>query len=810
MGHIFDELRASFRSLRRNPGFSLAVIITLGLGIGANSAIFSVINGVLLRDLPFPNPDRLVQIRTIFRGEIQDNSSEANVLDYREQIKSLESVGAYSYARVHFTDDRGGRRILIARATHDLMPTIGIDPLIGRIFSEEEDQPGAELVVVLSHGFWQQSFGGRPDVLGETIKVQGLPVTVIGVMPPAYEFPHREVEAWIPRQIDPSFPYLRANHNVRVVGRLKNGFELEDARSELEAYGRRAAEEYPQNYKTFAFGVTGVLLHDRIVGDSRTPLLVLLGAVAFVLLIACANVASLLLARAETRSRDFAVRFALGASRGRITTQMLSESLILSLGGGVVGLLIAHLGTRALLVLAADVIPRLEEVGLDLRVAFFTFAVSVFSGLLAGFLPAHKLFTSHVQSGLRDAGRSVSPGRRRTRARRILIAAEVAMAVMLVICAGVMIRTLRELTKIDLGFRTDEVLVISMSLPEAEYEEPASVKSFYSDLEDRVSALPGVASVGLSNRVPLASGFGRWSIQVEGEVVETIGEAPVTHLQRVSPGFVKTLGVTLKEGRGLTETDTGGQPLVGMVNEAFVRRILSGRKAVGRRVRMFNEGSPWMEIVGVVRDVKHEGLQSDPYPMLFVPYEQSRENNINVAHNMGLFVHAPYDAAALAAPIRDLVRRVDPSVAVYSVQTMDDVRAQAASDREFPTILLGLFGSVALILSALGIYAMVSYSVSQRTREVGVRMALGAGIRDVRWMVVRQAIFPVAAGVGFGLLGALHVTDYLGSLLYNVSTTDPLTYGAVAASLAAVALLSAYLPALRASRVDPMTVLRNE
>jgi putative ABC transport system permease protein len=629
-------------------------------------------------------------------------------------------------------------------------------------------------------------------------------------MPPSYEFPHREVEAWVPRQIDPTVAYLRANHNVKVVGRLKNGFELEDARAELEAYGRRAVEQYPQNYKTFAFGVTGVRLHDRIVGESTTPLLVLLGAVAFVLLIACANVANLLLSRAETRSRDFAVRSALGAPKGRIATQLLSESLILSIAGGVVGLLIAYVGTKALLILAVDVIPRLEEVNLDWRVTFFTLAVSLMSGLLAGFLPALRLSTSQVQSGLRDTGRCVSSGRRRTRARRILIAAEVAMAVMLVICAGVMIRTLRELTKIDVGFRTDDVLVMFMSLPEAEYEEPVSVKSFYRDLENRVEVLPGVVSVGLANRVPLASGFGRWSIQVEGEEVETIGEAPVTHLQQISPGFIKTLGLALEEGRGLAETDTGNQPPVGMVNEAFVRRVLAGGEAVGRHVRMFERDSRWMEIIGVVRDVKHEGLQSDPYPMLFVPHMQTEENNIGVARNMGLVVHAPYDAASLAAPIRELVRRIDPSVAIDSVQTMKDVRAGAASDREFPAILLGLFGAVALFLSGLGIYAMVSYSLSQRIREVGVRMAMGAEARDVQWLVVRQASRPVAVGVGLGLLGALHATDYLESLLYNVSTTDPLTYGAVAVVLTAVALLAAFLPAVRASRVDPMQVLRNE
>jgi putative ABC transport system permease protein len=687
---------------------------------------------------------------------------------------------------------------------------IGVSPMLGRYFKAEEDKPEAEPVVVLSYGFWQRSFGGRPGVIGETVKVYGLPFTVIGVMPPSFEFPHREVEAWVPLQIDPSSRYSRTDHYLRVVGRLRDGVEIEDARAELEAYGRRVVEEFPQNYKTFRFGVTGVGLHENIVGESRTPLLILLGAVAFVLLIACANVANLLLARAESRSRDFAVRSALGASRSQITLQLLVESVIFSLAGGLVGLLVAYLGTRTLLVLAADVIPRLEEVGIDMRVMAFTMAVSLLSGLLAGFLPAHKLSTSNIQGNLREAGRAASPGRSRTRARWLLIAGEVATAVMLVICAGIMIRTLGELTKIDAGFRTDNVLVMFMSLPEAEYKEPESVKSFYKNVQERVTTLPGVRSVGLANRIPLASGFGRWSIQVEDQVVETIGEAPVTHLERVSPGIFGALGLPLIEGRLFSVADSGGQPLVGIVNEAFIRKLFAGESPIGRRVRMFDPDSPWMEIVGVVGDMRHQGLLTDPYPMLYVPFAQSEENNINVAHNMGLFLHTQSDAASLAAPIRELIRRMDPSVAIYSVQTMDAVRAGAASDRTFPTVLLGVFGSVALLLSAIGIYATVSYTVSQRTREVGVRIAMGAGSHAVRWMVVRQASLPVAAGLTLGLLGALHVTDYLESLLYNVSTTDPLTYGGVAAILAAVALLAAYVPARRASRVDPMTVLRNE
>jgi predicted permease len=687
---------------------------------------------------------------------------------------------------------------------------MGVAPLLGRTFIPEEDQPGAQLVVVLSYGLWQTSFGGRHDIIGESIRVHGMTVPVVGIMPPSFEFPDNEVEAWVPLQIDPSSSYSRANHYLRVVGRLKPDFTVEDARAELEAYGGRVVEEYPQNYKTFQFGVTGVGLHEAVVGDSRTPLLVLLGAVAFVLLIACANVANLLLARAEGRSRDIAIRSALGASRGQITFQLLTESLVLSVAGGLVGLLLAYLGSRTLLIMAADVIPRLDEVGIDASVLGFTTAVSLLSGLLAGFFPAYRFSMSHIQEKLQKASRSASSSVERLRVRRMLVTVEVALAVVLVIGAGVMIRTLGELTKVDVGFRTDNILTMFMSLPEAGYETPVSVKGFYRDLLGRTEALPGVRSVGIASRVPLASGFGRWSIQIGGEVVETIGEAPVTHFQRVSPSYFGTLGFTLKSGRLLSVTDVAGQPLVGIVNETFVRRLLPGKTAIGHRVRMFDPDSPWMEIVGVVGDIRHEGLQEEPYPMLYVSFAQCEENGVSVPRDMAFFIHAEPDVAMVAEPVRDLIRQMDPSVPVSYIQTMDEVRMSAASDREFPTVLLSIFGSVALFLSAIGIYAMVSYTVSQRTREVGVRMALGADSRGVRWMVVRQAGRSVAAGLALGLLGALHLTDYLESLLFNVSSTDPITYSGVAAVLAAVALFAAYLPARRASRVDPMSVLRTE
>jgi putative ABC transport system permease protein len=812
MANIFDDIKYSLRMLRGSRGFAATVVLTLGLGIGANTAIFSVVNGVMLRELPYPEPDRLVNIWTHNRGKTDVVNSEANFLDYRARIHSLETVGAFAYDRYHLGNVEEPYRILVARATEELLPLLGVPPLLGRTFTAGEDTPDAEPVAVLSHRLWQQSFGGRPEILGRSITLEGVPFTVIGVMPPTYSYPYPlgGMEAWVPLKLDPTNPLSRVNYYLRVVGRVREGTSLEDVRSELAAYGEWAVGEFPENYGTLQFGVSAVDLHEDIVGETRTPLFILLGAVAFVLLIACANVANLLLVRAETQNRQIAIRSALGASWERITANLMAQSLVLAFAGAFVGLLLAYVGSRTLLLLAADVLPRVNEVQIDMQVLGFTTVVSLVSGLLAGLLPALRSSRSSIQPILQQSGRSLSTSLAPYRAHRALITAEVALAVVLVTGAGIMIRSFANLQQLDAGFRTDNVLTMRMSLPEVEYQEPDLVKRFYRNVLANVDQLPGVSSAGIVTRLPLADTIGGTSIQIERNVVATIGEAPVAQIQQVSPGYFETLRLTLTQGRLLSKTDVAGQPNVAVVNETFVREYFSADAAIGKRIRMFRPGSPWIEIVGVVGDVRHEGLQTEPSPKLYVPYAQAQEAAYDISSSVVLVVHSETDTVMLTKPIRSVLSELGRSVAVSNIQTLAEVRANAASDREFPTVLLSFFAFVAMFLSAIGIYSTVSYTVTRQTREIGMRMALGANPGDVLRMVVGQAIIPVAIGLAIGLMGALATTDMLQSLLFNVSPTDPITLGGVVAILAAVALFASYLPAFRASRVDPVTVLRSE
>jgi predicted permease len=848
MPDIISDIKYSLRSLWRSPGFTLAVVLTLGIGIGANTAVFNVVNGVLIRDLPFEQPDRLVRLIGFFRGRTSMTLSEANFRDFQAQIGSLQSLGAYSYERWHLRDEDEPRRLLVARTSASLIPTLGVRPLIGRTFTPEDDAVGAEPVVILTHRLWQQSYGGRAGALGEQIDLDGTPYTIVGVMPPAFTFPDPEVEAWAPLRLDPANPYARVNHYLRMVGRLSEGSTLEQAQSELAAYGEWAVEEFPENYATFEFGTSAVGLMEGQVRSARTPLLVLLAAVGFVLLIACANVANLILVRAEAHGNAIAVRIALGASRARIVKQLLIDSLVLSVFGGLVGLLLAVWGGPALLTLAAGAVPRLEEIAMDARVLGFTAAVAMATGLLAGLLPALRMASARSRGLLpRTGGRGVidGAGKRRGRGRQLLIVGEVALAVVLVIGAGVMVRSLGELVRLDVGFRTDGILTMRLALPEDEYAEPVQVVAFHRQMIERVEALPGVARAGIASALPLATEIGRTSIQIGGQIVETIGEAPVAQIQRTSPGCLEALGLEIVAGRLLADTDIAGQPYVAVVNETFAEHLLGG-EALGRHIRMFASGSPMMEIVGVVGDVRADGLlQTEPWPRIYVHYAQAAESAYGTPSNVNLVVRVggreagpaasagltrdepglagnaaeaavgpagspAVDLLALVGPIREAIRRIEPAAAIWNVATMDEVRQMATATQEFPTVLLGVFGAIALLLAAIGIYGMVSYRVGRRTQEIGVRMALGARGADVRRMVVGQALLPVAAGLLVGLTAAMYTTELLGSLLYGVSPLDPTTYASVAAILAVVALLASYLPARRATRVEPIDVLRGE
>ncbi len=815
MDGLLTEIRFALRHLARTPSFSILVILTLALGIGACTAIFSVVNGVLLSDLPYPESERLVRVRTQFQGRVSNSNAAANFLDYRQQIMSIESVMTYQYERFYLGDTPEPLFVLGVNSSCEFFNVIGVQPELGRGFTPDDERPDAD-VVVISHGLWQSHFSGQPDVIGHKVVLDSQPYTVIGVMPSGFEFPDPEVDVWRPLFFDVSATGLRTDHLYFVIARIKDGVPLEVAQNEFRAYGERIIEEYPENYKDFQYGVSAITLLESRIGSTRAPLLILMGAVIFVLLIAVANVANLLLVRAESRGHELSVRTALGASRPRLARHLLTECLLLSIAGGAVGLLLSYLGTKALLTLTADAVPRADNVTTDLRVVAAAAAFSIAAGLLAGLLPALKGPRHIADQSPQGGSRTIAAGRR-SRLRQALVIAEISLSVVLVVGAGLMIRTLGELSRVDVGFRTENVLTTRITLPQAVYSRGTQIVGFYQELMERVEALPGVVSAGIVRQLPLASGFGTYSIQIEGREVETIGESPHTYLQLTSPGYFRTLGLAPLRGRLHNEQDTAGRPLVALVNQAFAREHLEFGTAVGQRVRLWGTDTPWVEIVGVVPDVLQRDLVRETYPTLYINHAQTAVDELppdafitNFSRTMALVVHTERDAALFAEPIRRLIREIGPSIPLNDFRTMADIRANEAGDHEFPTILLFIFSCIALTLAVVGVYGVVAFAASRRTFEIGIRMALGADASEVRRMVVRHGLAPVAIGVVIGLAGAAAATQTLRGLLYNVQPLDPVTLVVVPTLIVAAALVASLIPALRASRTEPSEVLRSE
>jgi putative ABC transport system permease protein len=803
------DLRYAVRSLRRTPGYVAVALVSLAIGIGGNTAIFSVVDAVLLRPLPYARSDRLVRIFTHGHGRTHNPNSEANFFDYRE-IESLQSVGAFNYARYHL--DAGGepRQVLVARVSHELLPLTGVRPRLGRVFTAAEDAPGGGDVVVLGDALWQSLFNRSPSAVGASIRLQGRSFLVIGVMPTSFAFPDRAVEAWVSLALDPANPWARVNHYLGVVGRLADGATFADAKAELDAYSRRVVAEFPENYRTFDFGVGPVRLYDDLVGRTRAPLLMLLGAVACVLLIACANVAHLLLVRAESRARDLAVRRALGASGGRVAAQLVTEGVVLAGAGGLLGLAFAYATGRALVAAGADILPRVDEIAIDGRVLAFTTAVALATGALVGWLPALRSARTDVQEALRQGGFGATPPPGAGRARGLLVGVEVALAVVLVAGAGLLVRSFANLQRVNVGFRTSNILTLRVDPPPGEYEGPEAIVTFHRALARAVGRLPGVRAVGWARAIPLADTLGWTSIQIEGRVVREIGDAPIARIQQISPGYFDVLGLQIVAGRALTSADVASSAGVAVVNETFARQLLPGLPAIGGRVRMFDRNKPWIEIVGVVRDIRAEGLQEPAGARMYIAHAQADRFAYGADHDLSLLLSTDTDAASMAVPVGQAIRAASRGTVVRDARTMAAIRFDAAGDREFPTLLLAVFGVAALFLAAIGIYGIVAYSVGRRMHEIGVRMAFGATPAAVRRMVLVQALAPATAGLAAGLATAVGVSAGLESLLFEVGPTDRATLAVVTAAVVAVTLAAAYLPARRASALDVSTVLRAE
>ena len=808
MRTLWHDVRYGARMLVRSPGFTAVAVLALALGIGANTAIFSVVKAVLLNPLPYPDSDRLVWIRETnpASGILDEPASAPNFNDWRTQSQSFEALAAFSGAAMTLTGEGEPERLTGVATSANFFQVLGVAPALGRGFSPEEEAAGKNRVVVISHGLWQRHFGARPEAIGRTLTLNGNPHTVVGVAPPDFKNPvrgQRAPELWVPIAFNFE-PTQRRSDYLSVVGRLKPGTTIEQARADLGAVAARLAQEYPAT--NTGWGVKVVPLHERVVGDVRPALWVLMGVVGFLLLIACANVANLLLARSAARRQEIAVRSALGARRGRLVRQFLTESLMLSVVGGGLGLLLAAWGVELLVALSPGNIPRLDEVGLDSRVLLFTSAVSVATGVLFGLLPALQASKTDLSESLKEGGgRGSTAGRGAGRLRNSLVVSEIAITVVLLAGAGLMIRSFLSIQSVDPGFRPERILTFNFGLPSAKYREDPQLTAFFEQFVARAAQLHGVERAALASALPLAGGADVLAFSIEGRPApppEVVQDAEFTS---ITPDYFDVMGIPLVRGRKFTERDREGAPEVVIVNETMARRYWPNEDPLGKRINLGNpEQSPWRTVVGVIGDVRRGGLDKEPYPQMHAPLAQAPYNTVAfVARTSG-------DPLALVPAVRRELAEQDRDLPLSSVRTMEQVLADSVARRRFQMLLIASFASIGLLLAGVGIYGVISYSVAQRRHEIGVRMALGARAPDILRLVVGQGLGLALAGVGVGLLAAFALTRVLASMLYGVSTTDPVTFVGVALLLAGVALLASYIPARRATKVDPMVALRYE
>lgn len=794
---LWQDARRGARGLLKTPGFTIAAVLTLALGIGANAAIFSVVNAVLLAPLPYEQPERRVMVWSRWDAFDKTWVSPAEVIDYRERCRTLLSVAAWGTGQVNLTGDGDPVRVGAARVTANTFETLGAAPLMGRGFTEDEARQGAEPVAILSHGFWQRRYGGDPSVVGRAIVVDGASTRVVGVMPAGFKLPtDYHVDRAEPTQLYRPFelnPQNRGSHGLYAAAALAPGATVGQASAELEAVTAALTREGLYR-ESMQFGAFAVSVDEEILGAIRPALLLLFGAVAFLLLIACANVANLLLARAESRHRELAIRSALGASQWRLVRQLLTEALLLAALGGAAGIGLAWAGVQALAAYDPASVPGATSVAIDARVLAFTAGLAALTTVLFSLVPAWRAARIDLTDSLKDGGQQGTVGAARQRLRRALVVAEMALAVVLLVGAGLMIRSLWALQHIDIGFAPANVLTARLSLPAATYGEPDQVNGFYRQLLERVRALPGVEHAGVMRSLPLSDEIGDWGLDVEG-FEETPDNRAKGDWQVVSDGAIEALGERLVRGRAFTPADTADADLVALVNETLAARYFAGRDLVGGRIRMGGTNAPWLTVVGLVRDVRHNGMTGVVKEKFYVPHAQFARAAGFPYPTMYVVAKTSGDPLALAAPIRQAVAALDPNLPVANVRTMERVVTDSISTPRFTGFLLGMFAALALALSAIGIYGVLSYIVSRRTQEIGIRMAIGASLWAVVRMVLAGGLALSLAGIAIGLVAAAVVTRLMASLLYEVAPLDPSTFVAVPIVLAAVALLASYVPA---------------
>jgi predicted permease len=808
MSGLNHDLRYGLRQLRKSPGFTAVAVITLALGIGANTAIFSVVNAVLLRPLGYKDPNRLVRVWHVpppksFPGMTRFAASAANYVDWEKQNQTFDHMAIISYRGFDLTGGDRPEQVDATAVSSDFFTTLGVQPILGRTLLPEEDQPGRSHVVVLSYRLWQERFGANRDIVGHDISLDGTSYLVAGVMPASFRFPDF-AQMWTPMAWTDQERAVRGEHHYMVIARLKPGVELKQAQADMNTISAQLAQTYPEDDK--GWGAVVVPLHDDLVADVRPALLVLLGAVAFILLIACVNVANLALAKTFSRQKEIGIRTALGATAARILRQILTESVLLAVAGGALGLAFAHFGVLLIMAFLADKLPPTIDVGLDSQVLWFTLVVSLATGIVAGILPALRLTR-------RDVNESLKQGLGRTDAdssghwtRSILVVSEVALSLMLLVGAGLMIRSFQKLRSVNGGFDSHNVLTMTAMISRAKFSSPLQESSFFERVLQRVRALPGVEAAGVIDDLPLNQQGSHQPIAIEGRPPLPMSEQPEVDVRVASAGYMRALRIPILRGRDINDSDAAGRPAVVVISESMAQQFWPDEDPLGKRLKLTFSPDMVREVVGVVGDVKIDSLdQSRPGAMLYSPLAQE-----SGSFPMSLVVRSAAGTAGRVTAVSNAVHEVDKDIPLRDIMAMDDVVANSVSQQRFNMLLLGAFAGLALLLAAVGIYSVLSYTVKRSVREIGIRLALGARLGDVLRKVVFEGMKPTLIGVIVGAAGALALGRFLSSLIYGVKPADPVTFMAVAILLAAVALLASIVPAYRATKVDPMVALRYE
>jgi len=812
MDTLLQDIRYALRLLSRNPAFTAIAVLALALGIGANSAIFSIVNAVVLKPLPYNSPEQLVQLWMRFTNiGIPNDQNWVSVPEFMDlkQNSSFSHIAAIDSGSYNVNLGATPERIESAVVSTDFFPLLGVQARTGRVFSPDEGRPGQNRVVLLSDGLWRRRFAADPNMIGRKLIMNGDSYVVVGVLPGDFRFP-RDAEVWTPLvfSADDLSERSRGNHGLQVIARIKPGMSVTQARADMAAVSQRIIQQHPSYpYKTYNFSVITIPLLDQQVGDMRTALWVLMGAVGLVLLIACANVANLLLVRAAGRGREVAVRVALGVSRWRLVRQLLTESTVLGIVGGVCGLALGYWALKLLVTISATSFPRVVEARMDFRVLLFTLGVSLFTGIIFGLAPALQVIRHTTFDALKEGGRSGSSGMASANLRSALVIAEVAISLTLLVGAGLLIRSFLRLQEVDSGFRSEGVLTLRLSLPD-KYSKAEQTRTFFRELLERVRQLPGVDAAGAVTGLPLSGSGWSGTATVDTQAVSEQDRTPEVDQRPVTPGYFEAMGITLIRGRFFDQRDNETTAPVAIVDETMARTYWPNEDAIGKRLKGGDSGSPspWFTIVGVVRHVRYRTLESPSRTEFYWPLAQTPFP----LNSMSLAIHTQADPYSLAAAVQQQVQSIDSDQPIYRIRTMNELVSESSARRRLSMLLLVTFAGVALLLAAVGIYGVMSYSVAQRVHEIGIRMALGARSTEIVRLVLGQSMWMTLAGVGAGVVGSLAVTTFLSTLLFNVRATDPATFVLVAVILTAVALFASFLPAFRATRVDPVRALREE